>query len=346
MKCLFLSAKRYSINKSITKGLICNNIEVKIVDYEDYFPDFINNFIRKYESLPNKVKNLWKYKYVESINRKYIEDFLSYQPDIVFIYNNQNILPATLIRFKTTSKIVFMLGDNPLYTPTNPYNLHILFSADYIISPDSFWSYQLKKLGINNIFFDCFSFDPDLYYQSYIEESDLLKYQSEIVYIGTAHKHNWGYKRFLFLDYFKEFNLRAYISGDGYDQRWKELFPDLASNIIPHNEFNQKFNNIVYNCSKISPVEQVPSLFNGIHVRIFDILGSGIFPLCEHCVDLDTVFKGLNIPFIRSYYEIPNIVRQLLSNDFIRNEMVQEMRDLVLKNFAPEKVIQRIIERI
>lgn len=52
-----------------------------------------------------------------------------------------------------------MLGDNPLYTPTSIYNLHILFSADYVICPDSMWRDQLTQMGVKNAVFDCFGFN-------------------------------------------------------------------------------------------------------------------------------------------------------------------------------------------
>ncbi|NMC61439.1 MAG: hypothetical protein GYA51_18960 [Candidatus Methanofastidiosa archaeon] len=346
MKCLFLAARRYSITKSVINGFTGNNVEIKIIDFEDYFNNSVNSFIQKYESLPKKIKQFWKGQYVNIINRNYLKDFEDFKPDLVFIYNNRNILPSTLEHFKKTSKIAFILVDNPLYTPTNIYNLHILFYADYIISPDSFWCDQLKMMGITNVHFDCFGFDPEVFSPIKVEESEFLKYQSDIVYIGTAHKNNWGYKRFMFLNQFKNMNIRMFIGGNGYQLHWKKFFPELEAKIIRHEKFDPKFNNLVYNCSKISPVEQVPSLFYGIHIRIFDILGAGIFPLCEYSRDVEKVFEGLDVPFIRHYGEAENLAKELIHNEKYRHDIIFKMRDIVLQKFSAVSVINRLIENI
>ena len=345
-KCLFLSARRYSINSSVIRGFESNNFEIRVIDYEDFFNRSVNRFVRKYESLPNRIKNLWKNKYIERINKRYLKEFSDYCPDIVFIYNNQNIFPETIKHFRKSAKVAFLLGDNPLYTPTNKYNLHILFSADYIISPDSFWCEQLHKMGINNVYFDCFSFDTEVYYPFEVEKDLLEKHRSDLVYVGAAHKNNWGYKRFLFLDQFKKFNLKVYISGGGYTKIWGAFFPILKEKIIAHNRYDHQFNNTVYNCSKISPVELVPSLFNGVHVRVFDILGSGIFPLCEYSPDLERVFTGIDVPFIRSFNEAENIADHLLQNDTLRKALIAKMRDVIIEKYSPGIVIRRMLEKI
>lgn len=340
---MFLSAKRYSVSSSLVHGLEANGIETLSIDYEEYFPEYINAFVRKYESLPNRVKETWKRGYVKKINNFYKATFAEFKPDIVLIYNNQNVQPWLLEEFKKTSEIAFILGDHPLYTPTNIYSLQILFYADYIISPDSFWCSQLAAMGVPHIVFDSFASDPGTYFPIDPEFNDLKTYGSEVAYIGTSHKNSWGYKRFLFLSQFRKFNLKAFMSGDGYTGRWKEFFPELGNSIIRHDRFDPQFNNMVYNCSKVCPVDLVPSLFNGVHVRIWDILGSGSFPLCEYSSDLDEVFKGIQVPFIRKYNEAADITGYLLKNESERSEMIREMKSRAMTRFSPEKVISRML---
>jgi len=346
MKCLSLSAKRYSLDNTVKKGFASNNIEVRAVDYEDFFSKRVNGFVRKYESLPKRIKDLWKREYIARINQGYLKEFRDYKPDLVYIYNNQNILPWVVSEFKKSSKIVFMLGDNPLYTPTNIYNLHILTYADYIIAPDSLWCEQLRRMGIQNVYFDCFSFDPDVYHPINISDEEYEKNRSDMVYIGTAHKNNWGYKRFLFLNQFKKFDIKIYMSGDGYKRHWQNFFPELGSVIVKHDRFDQQFNNLVYNCSKISPVELVPSLFNGVHFRVSDVLGSGIFPLCEYSSDLGKIFDGIDVPFIKDYREAETIGEYILSDEEMRKSLITRMRHSIIDRFSGEKVIKRMLERI
>ena len=250
-----------------------------------------------------------------------------------------------MARFNKKARVAFMLGDNPLYTPTSIYNLHILFNAAYIISPDTLWAEQLIRMGIQNVHFDSFGFDSGTYSPMKVDEKDFEKLRSDFIYVGSASKTNWGYKRALFLDHFKNLDLKAYISGEGME-RWLNFFPGLTDKIIPHDRFDAAFNNLVYNCSKIAPVEQVPSLFNGIHVRVFDILGSGILPLCEYSPDLVEVFEGIEVPLIENFADIPEVATYWLENEAARKACIHSMRERVLERHAPKMVIQRMLLNI
>ena len=148
----------------------------------------------------------------------------------------------------------------------------------------------------------------------------------------------------LFLDQFKNLDFKAYISGSM--ERWAELFPGAAQKIIPHDRFDPAFNNLVYNCSKIAPVEMVPSLFKGIHVRLFDILGSGILPLCEYSADVESIFEGIDVPFIKKYPDTEELARFWLSNEQRRQNTMQAMRARVLERYAPEMAIRRMLAGI
>ncbi len=320
-------------------------MEIKAVDYQDFFSARTNRWYNNYTSLPKKIRNIWEEPYVRKTNAEYLNIFQAFKPDLVFIYNNQLVLPDLLEQFRKTARIAFMLGDNPLYTPTSIYNLHILFQADYVISPDTMWRDQLARLGIKNVIFDCFGFNSATYYPMEVSEAERQQYQSDLIYVGSASKTNWGYKRMLFLNLFKNLDLKAYISGSGME-RWHSFFPDMQARIIPHDRFDAGFNNLVYNCSKIAPVEQVPSLFHGIHVRVFDILGSGILPLCEYSADLELVFAGIDFPQIKNYPEGAEMARFWLDNDDKRTALVRQLRERVLERYTPAMVIRRMTDHL
>lgn len=345
MKCLFIAPLRYPFIHSIQSGMEAQGMEIKAVDYQDFFPARTNRWYNNYTSLPKKIRNIWEEPYVRKTNAEYLKIFQAFQPDLVFIYNNQLVLPDLLEQFRKTARIAFMLGDNPLYTPTSIYNLHILFQADYVISPDTMWRDQLARLGIKNVIFDCFGFNSATYFPMEVSAAERQQFQSDLIYVGSASKTNWGYKRMLFLSLFKELDLKAYISGGGME-RWNSFFPGLEKRIIPHDRFDAGFNNLVYNCSKIAPVEQVPSLFNGIHVRVFDILGAGILPLCEYSADLEMVFAGIDLPQIKNYPEGSEMARFWLDNEDKRTALVQQLRERVLERYTPAMVIRRMTEHL
>ena len=100
MKCLFLAPERYPFIRSIRIGLEANNIKVKSVDFPEFFSKRANKVYTKYASLPKKIKNIWEQPYVKKTNESYRQIFDEYQPGLVFIYNNQLILPDLLDYFK------------------------------------------------------------------------------------------------------------------------------------------------------------------------------------------------------------------------------------------------------
>lgn len=346
MRCLIFCSGSYSIKNSVSAGFEANGFRVQAIHYQEFFPAVINRLLSLFSFLPTKVRQIWEVPYSKKVNSLYLKKFNDFDPGIVFIYNNQLLMPQTVVEFKKHARIVFTLGDHPLYTPTNKYNLVILFHADYIFCPDTQWVNQLRSMGIKNVHFDFFAHDPSLYYEFIPSEELLSKYGTELVYIGHIQKNNWGYKRLLFLHLFNKYNFRVYLSGDGFRKLWEKFFPGLESKVIRHDRRDPKFNNILYNCSKISPVDLVPSLFNGVHVRIFDILGAGSFPLCEYSSDLDKVFEGLDVPFIRSYEEATAITDRLLAHDDERRNLVKRMREVVEERHSPEKVVGRLIQHL
>lgn len=336
----------YSLLKTIVKGFFENGIETIAVDYESFFSRSVNSFVRRFESLPNKIKKNWKQHYIKKVNAEYTRLFEIHKPEIVFIYNNQLILPETLKYFRTRSKIVFFLGDNPLYTPTSEYNLTILYHADYIMCPDTFWIQQLKRMCVKNLRFGVFGFDETTFYPFAPAKEDYEKYKCDLVYVGAAQKTNWGFKRFLFLNQFRNLDMKAFISGDGYHRKWKAYFPDVDQRIIPHTLFDPNFNNLVCNCSKIYPIDLVPSLFHGIHIRIMDCIGSGIMPLVEYSEDLDLVFKDAYIPTLKNYDEAEKKAKLYLMNDSKRENIINELREYVKASYASKDIIKTILEDV
>lgn len=346
MKALLLIPKEYSLLNTITNGLLANDTETIHSDYESFFKPSINKFVKKYESLPNKIKNTWKRAYLSKVNSEYRKQFETHSPDIVFIYNNQQILPETVKYFRTRSKVVFFLGDNPLYTPTSDSNLAILFHADYIMCPDTFWVSQLEKMGLTNVYFGVFGFNETIFYPFTPTKDEYEKYRCDLAYVGTGQKTNWGFKRFLFLNSFLNLEMKAYISGDGYNNKWAKYFPDLKDKIIPYESFNPGFNNLLCNCGKIYPIDLVPSLFNGIHIRIMDCIGSGIMPLVEYSQDLDLVFKDTYIPSLKNYNDAEKTARCYLNNDSKREAIINDLREYVKVKYAPKDIIGSILKKV
>ena len=133
MKALLLIPRVYSLAEMLQDGFQGNGWEVKVIDYKNVVPHSVNRFYEKTSGLPKVLTKHWKTKYYNLINKRYLEFFYSEKPDIVVIYNNQYVYPETISKFKKQAKVVFLLGDNPLWSKTFDYNLTILKEADLVL---------------------------------------------------------------------------------------------------------------------------------------------------------------------------------------------------------------------
>lgn len=346
LKSLILSPDRYSLTGYLIRGHKGLGSDCESVDYESFFSPTVNRFIARFAGLPNRVKQRWMDPYMRQVNRKYRDMITHSRPDLVIVYNNQLLMPETIELIKQKSRLCFILGDHPLYTPTNIFNLHILLKADLVICPDTMWVEQLTAMGVPKVHFECFSWDSQQYFPFSPEKDILEKYGSDLVYVGSGHKNNWGYKRFLFLNLFADLDLKAFISGEGFTSRWAGFFPGLENRVIPHNRFDPAFNNMVFNSSKIAPIDAVPSLFRGIHIRMIEALGAGILPLCEYTSDLDLLFGGIDYPSIKNYGEAREMASWYIRNGKEREEAVRLMRNEIEKRYSPDAVAGRIFDTI
>ena len=115
--------------------------------------------------------------------------------------------------------------------------------------------------------------------------------KSDILYVGMSYNDSWGYKKARFLNYFVNNKLTIY--GNKAWKRWFKFYPALEKYFIENNGLIPiRELNMMYNCSKIIPVDGNPGIFNGIHERILETLSAGVLPLMEWNGDMDFIFKG------------------------------------------------------
>jgi hypothetical protein len=345
MKALLFVPKVYSLAEMLQDGFEANGWNVKIVDYQSLISHVINRFYEKTSGLPNRITRYWKPIYFNLINKKYIEYCQQEKPDIIFIYNNQYFFPETIEKLKTFSKIVFFLGDNPLWSTTFDYNLPILKYADLVLSPDSHWQYELGSIGIPNIRCDYIGYSKKRFFPTTkIPEQIKLKYNSDLLFIGRNYSDSSGYKRTQFLSAFTGLNFK--IFGTKEWNKWLAYFPELfpyfnlMSGRITHEELN-----FALNCTRVYPIDQNTGIVNGIHLRVFEAIGAGTLPVMEWRKDIDTVFGEL-LPVIRNYNESREIVLPFLLNEQSRIETIAKLRVHINNNYTPILYISRVIKQL
>lgn len=295
---------------------------------------------------PDKWRQKWEAYYFNKINAYYLQEYERIQPDIVFVYNNEMLLPETVAHFKKKSKVAFFLGDSPFYSPTNRYALTLLFQADAIFSPDTFWMDQLCKMGIKNIHHFLPGIPAHQYFQKQLPEATYKQLKTDILYIGTCYTTSWGYKKARFMSHFTDYDLQ--IHGNKHWKKWFAFFPELEAHFHAREGYiaTEQMNDM-YNATKIIPIDGNPGVLHGIHFRLFEALGAGALPVLEWQEDLATIFgEHADLPASKSYDELQEITNYYLSNDTERAAKVNWMKKIVAEKYAVEKNGQLIMNAL
>ncbi len=345
MKILLLIPSSYTLYKTIDNGFSRLGFTVYHHDYRNFITRWQNQINTQIFRLPYRYREKWETYFLPRINQKHREIFDRENPDIVFIYNNEMLLPETIEYFKKNrAKIIFIMGDSPYYTPTNRYYMSLLFLADLIISPDSFWADQLKLLGIKNVVVDFPGFDESLMEFRQPTDSERKAYECEVLFVGTGYADTWGYKRALFLSKLANFDTRIY--GNNKWLRWLEFFPELKPKFhLLKNRISLEQLVMMSKCARVYPVDANPAILNGVHLRVFDCISMGVLPMVEYRKDHESFFKGVELPLIHTYDEAGNVAQKYLKNDDLREKTLQELQQFVKTKFAADVVLKRILEK-
>lgn len=346
MKVLLLCPSFYTLDKTIKTGFERLNYQLYHHDYRKFITGWQQQVNTQIYRLPNKYREKWENHYFPLINKKHIEVFEQEKPDVVFIYNNEMLLPETIKYIKSkNAKIIFLLGDSPYYTPTNKYYLHLLFFADLIVSPDSMWAEQLSLLGIKKITLDFPGFDDTLMSFREPTQKEKSEYNFDVFFVGTGYPDLWGYKRTLFLSKFANLNLKVF--GTKHWLKWLEFFPELKPKFeLQRGKISDEQLIIISKCAKVYPVDANPAILNGVHLRVFDCIAHGVLPLVEYRKDHDKFFSGTELPVIKNYDEAEKIAMRYIENDELRIKTLSDLRTFVKENYKPEKVLNRIIANV
>lgn len=331
----------YSIKDCIIDGLNPSEYDIKVIDFRDTLRR--NKYLAKAYTLFMMGRDKQS-KIQVKINKFYNDQYNDFKPDIVIVYNDEFLLPSTVEYFSIKSKIIFLLGDNPLYmAPTNIYNLSIMFFADLIVCPDSAWIKEMQKIGLKNIIFDNIAYNPKLFSSS----NDLInkKRKNDILFVGRCYRGAWGYKRCLFLDHFSDLNLDIYGSGVHWN-KWLKLFPSLKKNItlIKKKMPFEKMKELMHSY-KVFPIDRSPGLISGVHLRVFECISAGILPLIVDQEDIPKVFEDIPLPIIRNYSECKIVAEEYLNDDVKRRMILTEAIELLNENYSPKIVMNRLMKK-
>ncbi|HMQ63676.1 MAG TPA: glycosyltransferase [Flavilitoribacter sp.] len=335
MKVLLLVPKRYGFHQSFRETFESLGGEIHTIDYSHLVRGWQSKVNTQMFRFPDKLRLRWESYFYNRVNQFYLQEYNRIKPDIVFIYNNELLLPETLAHFKRHSKIGFFLGDCPYYTPTSRHFLPILYYADAIYTYDTFWIEQLTKVGLKNMHYLYPHTPAGDFYEKELPEATYQELKSEVLYVGMCYKTSWGFKKAKFLSCFTDFDLQ--IHGDDSWPKWFSYFPELEKRYYPRSgHITVERLNDMYNATKIAPVDANPGLLNALHWRWVEALGAGALPVMEWQQNVAEIFGDADVPAIKCFDEAREVTAFYLNNEDKRQEMVRYMQKIVAERHSVE----------
>ena len=165
--------------------------------------------------------------------------------------------------------------------------------------------------------------------------------------MGSCYLNSWGYKKAMLMNSFTGFNFRLY--GNSAWRRWFSFFPALKSVYTESGFIPQERLNMMYNRTRLIPVDGNPGIINGIHLRMFEALAAGALPLIEYRKDVDTVlFRGFGeeLPVIRDYRNAAQIASAYLKHERERAELVSAMNAFLNREYSHHANALRLAEAL
>ncbi len=337
MKVLFSIPKAYGFHKSFEENFQQLGGEVYSVNYFDFLSSWELKLDAQAFRYPYRLRKKWKNYFLKKVNATYLQEYDRIKPDIVLIYNGGMFLPETLEYFKKRSKVAFFLGDCPYYTQQGTEFISVLYQADAIYTYDTFWIEQLRKIGIKDIHFFYPHISTEHHHKKQLSAESYERLKSEVLYVGHNYKNNWGFKKAKFLSYFTDFEFQ--LHGNASWRRWFEFFPELDTAFREQVGYiSVESLNEMYNATKIAPIDANPGLLNAIHWRIQEVLGSGTLPLLEWQKGVDEIFgEGAEVPAVKCFDEIKEMVAYYLENESQRLEKVEWMSKIMAERHSLER---------
>jgi len=342
-RALLLCPDKYSHNQSLYDILVQLSDAVIVYDPGSEVSVRELRINSQMFRLPYNIRVRWEARFLKKIKQALLDLVSKTNPDLILVYNSFFLLPETCSLMRKGAKLVFFMGDSPFYTPQNNYYLSCLAHADLILSPDSIWNEQLNTMGMMRTL----HFFPGLvsqsYFQTEVANEESVGGRTDILYVGTCYLNSWGYKKAYLMSRFMDLNFRIY--GNSAWKRWFDFFPGLKSVYKESGYISVEDLNLMFNLTKLIPVDGNPGILAGAHIRMAEALAAGALPLIEYRIDVENIlFKdiGHELPLIRDYSRAGELAAAWLADDKGRREMVSSMFNYLSERYSAKANASRL----
>lgn len=304
-KVLILGPSFFGYNYSIQRAFDAHGYDTRVMEYDEPVHPFnLKNMI--WHKFFPRSKTL-RAKSRSAFNASVLNEYRSYQPDLVFIYNGDILEKETIRIFKGNSKVAVWMLDGAF---RHPDSVAIAPEVDAYFCFEQSDVEKLAPLGVNAYFLPQ-GYDPTVYFPMGTEKD------IDILFVGALYQYP---KRIRLLKLLVEamgddYTIRVYGRYKPFVKnpvKWllrerKDIF--LNKN-VPSDEVNS-----LYNRAKICINIHHEQSINGANPKVFEICGSASFQIVDYKKYIAGVFPGGEVVFYTSDDDFIQKVRQYSMSD-------------------------------
>lgn len=306
-KVLIIGPSFFGYNHSIRRAFDALGYQTKVKEYDEPIHPFSwkNKILRKFfprsKWLRNKSRRLF--------NSSIIEEFTTYCPNLVFIYNGDILEKETIRLFKQNSKVAIWMLDGAFL---HPDSVAIASEVDVYFCFEKSDVNKLTALGVNAYFLPQ-GYDPEVYYPVRLPgDKDI-----DVLFVGAVYGYTERIRllKLLIKELGNKYKIRIYGRYKPFDKNpLKWLFREKRDVFINKNISPEEVNRL-YNKAKVCINIHHAQSIEGANPKVFEICGAGAFQVVDYNNFIAGVYANHEVGLYRSDKEFISVIEAALNTD-------------------------------
>lgn len=272
------------------------------------------------------------------INRNLLTFSQKYRPDLFLEAGGHRVLARTVERIKKQGvKTILWTIDPP--AEFNPIIKAAPF-YDFVFTGGTEAYEILKNYTIKNLHWLPFGFDPDYAKPVTLDNKDLTKYKSDVVFVGSYYPN-----RLKILEAISDFDLGVWGPGWEKTPDTSPLKKCIKGDNVTHEEWRKIFSAckiiivIHYQDDKVTCYQASP--------KVYEPLACKTFLLCDDQKDVTTLFdKGKHLDIFKDVQELREKIEYYLSHPDERTSIAEAGYQEVLQKHTYHHRIKKMMRII
>lgn len=292
---MIIGPKFWGYNESIARAFEQLGFETRVIGFVELYK--LHNHV-KYYFKSNRLESMQNKEYV---NKKIIEMYNEFRPDVVFVIKGTILYESTLKMLGGSIKVLWMMDSIFIPSYKSIYELKDHFDFIFLFEKSDLDKIEESR---EKFFFLPLAVDPEIYYPKLNNDQDI-----DIFFVGSLADYRLDILYALCED-FKGYNLKFYGKRNWtFNKPYKYFF---NHNIFPNRTLSPSEVNDYYNRSKVC-INILENLFPyGVNQRFYEITGACAHQVVNNNPLISEMFNADEVYSYSDYAEMKESIRKIL----------------------------------